>query len=136
MQKLEITPELDNLKQVRDFITDSAHLADLSSEKTGELLLAVDEAVTNIIMHGGTDATQHIEIETQASPDSLSIRILDYGRQFDPTAAVEPDLDVPPLERAKPGGYGISLLRSLVDQVNYQFQADGRNELTLSKHRD
>lgn len=136
MQRLEILPDLDNLKQVRDFITESAQLAGLSPEKIGELLLAVDEAVTNIIMHGGIDAAHHIEIETQASPDTLSIRILDNGRQFDPTAAAEPDLDAPPLECAKPGGYGIYLLRSLVDQVNYQFQADGRNELTLSKHHD
>ena len=60
----------------------------------------------------------------------------EFAYAFDPPAAAEPDLDAPPLERAKPGGYGISLLRSLVDQVNYQFQADGRNELTLSKHRD
>lgn len=132
-QNLEIAADLDSLKQVRDFIEESTQLAGLDHERTGELLLAVDEAVTNIIVHGCPQGGCTIELELQEDPDTCTIRIRDDARLFDPTSLQEPDLDVPPLDRASPGGYGVYLFKHLVDQTSYRTTPDGRNELTLTK---
>lgn len=132
-QHLEIAADLDNLKQVRDFIEGSTQLGGLTQDRTGELLLAVDEAVTNIIVHGCPEGGCAIELEVQCDPDACIIRIRDNARLFDPTARLEPNLDIPPLERAAPGGFGVYLFKHLVDQTSYRTTLDGRNELTLLK---
>lgn len=130
---LEVAADLDSLKQVRDFIEESSQLAGLDHERTGELLLAVDEAVTNIIMHGCPQGGCTIELEYQGDSDACFIRIRDNARLFDPTSLQEPDLDIPLLDRASPGGFGVYLFKHLVDQTSYRTTPDGRNELTLLK---
>lgn len=133
IQHLQVTADLDSLKRIRDFIEDSTQLGGLTQERTGELVLAVDEAVTNIIMHGCPDGGCAIELEVQGDPDACIIRIRDNARLFDPTAILEPNLDISPLERDAPGGFGIYLFKHLVDQSSYRTTPDGRNELTLLK---
>lgn len=132
-QHLEIAADLDKLKQVRDFIEESTQLAGLDHERTGELLLAVDEAVTNIIMHGCPQGGCTIELEFQGDPDACIIRIRDDARLFDPTSMQAPDLDISPLDGASPGGFGVYLFKHLVDQIRYRTTPDNRNELTLLK---
>jgi len=60
--------------------------------------------------------------------------VIDNGHPFDPTAAPEPDLSLP-LERRRPGGLGIHLMRSMMDRVHYR-RSDGSNILRLEKARD
>jgi serine/threonine-protein kinase RsbW len=132
-QRLEIAADLDSLKLVRDFVEESTQLVGLNPERTGELLLAVDEAVTNIIVHGCPQGGCSIEMEFQGDPDACIFRIRDNATLFDPTSMLEPDLDIPPLERVSPGGFGVYLFRHLVDQTSYCTTPDGRNELTLLK---
>lgn len=131
MPHLEIKADLDNLKPVRDYISENAQLAGLPIERIGDLLLAVDEAITNIITHGCSDSERTITIDMQTDCDPLVVRIVDNCEQFDPTTVDAPDLNAPPLERTQPGGYGIYLLKNLVDRVTYQTLTDGQNELTL-----
>ena len=134
-QRLEIAADLDNLKQIRDFIEGAAQLAGFTHEGSGELLLAVDEAVTNIIMHGCQEGEGGmIELEVQDAPNACIIRIRDNGLLFDPTSRSDPNLNIPPLERDAPGGFGVYLFKHLVDQSSYRVTPDGLNELTLVKH--
>jgi serine/threonine-protein kinase RsbW len=132
-QRLEIAADLDSLKLVRDFVEESTQLVGLNPERTGELLLAVDEAVTNIIMHGCPQGGCSIEMEFQGDSDACIFHIRDDAQLFDPTSMLEPDLDIPPLERDSPGGFGVYLFKHLVDQTSYRSTPDGRNELTLLK---
>jgi serine/threonine-protein kinase RsbW len=135
-QRLEIAADLDNLKLVRDFIEQTTQLAELSHKGTCELVLAVDEAVTNVIVHGCQGDDCAIELEVQTEPDICVIRIRDNGRLFDPTTMHDPNLHIPPLERDVPGGFGVYLFKHLVDQTSYRTTSDGRNELTLLKRID
>lgn len=132
-QHLEIAADLDNLRQVRDFIASGTQLAGLDQGRTGELLLAVDEAVTNIVMHGCPQGGCTIDLEFQGNAEACIIHIRDDARLFDPTAVNDPDLHISPLERENPGGFGVYLFKHLVDQASYRAMPDGRNELTLVK---
>jgi serine/threonine-protein kinase RsbW len=132
-QQLEIAADLDNLKQARDFVEESTQLAGLDEDRTGELLLAVDEAVTNIVMHGCPQGGCTIQLEFEGEPDACIIRIRDDAPLFDPTAMLDPDLATSPMERDAPGGFGVYLFKHLVDQTSYRATPDGRNELTLLK---
>ena len=130
---LRLAAHFDSLNPIREFILESAHGAGLGQERCGELLLAVDEAVTNIVMHGCPHGGCTIELEFSGSPDACIVRIRDDAPLFDPTALCDPDLAVSPLDREKPGGFGVYLFKHLVDQTSYRTTPDGRNELSLLK---
>lgn len=131
---LEIEADLDNLGHVRDFIETKMASAGLSQGSAGELLLAIDEAVSNIIMHGFKSGTNgQIELEVNSQPDGILVQIRDNAPLFDPTRGANPHLEVSPLERDAPGGFGVYLLNHLVDNIAYRVTDDGRNELSMLK---
>jgi anti-sigma regulatory factor (Ser/Thr protein kinase) len=131
---LEIKADLDNLGRVRDFIEASLEASGLDQDSAGELLLAIDEAVSNIIMHGFKSSPDgHIELEVKQQPEALLVHIRDNAPLFDPTRGSNPHLEISPLEREAPGGFGVFLLNHLVDNIAYRVTEDGRNELTMLK---
>lgn len=136
MTRLEINTDLDNLGRVRDFIEASASAASLPADRAGELLLAIDEAVSNVIMHGFSANTEgRIEVQVIDQPDNLTVSIRDNGPLFDPTKKPDTDTAMSPLEREHAGGYGLYLITHLVDQIRYQITPDGRNELAIVKNK-
>lgn len=134
IQILEIKADLDNLGLVRDFVAASLKTSGLSSDAAGEFLLAIDEAVSNTITHGfRSDPGGRIELAVTRQPEALHVQIRDNARLFDPTQNSDPQLEISPLDRDAPGGFGIYLLHRLVDGIVYRVTDDGRNELSLLK---
>jgi anti-sigma regulatory factor (Ser/Thr protein kinase) len=127
---MRIAAEVNQLAAIRHFVEEIAEAAGFSEEATGDLILAVDEAATNVIVHAYKDRPGNIEIEPAMQGDTLEIRVRDRGPQFDPTGVPPPDLSIPLEERAL-GGLGIFLMRQSVDEVSYRVTPDGANELTL-----
>lgn len=133
---LEIKADLDNLGQVRDFIEASLVESGFNADSTGEFLLAIDEAVSNIIMHGFksvNDDAGRIEVAVTRQPEAMLVQIRDNAPLFDPTRQSDPHLEISPLERDAPGGFGVYLLNHLVDSIDYRVTEDGRNELSMLK---
>lgn len=95
--------------------------------------LSLDELVTNIVVHGGRGEPRvhEIMLRLRTEKDKVSIEIEDDGRAFNPLEASGPDLNASLLER-DPGGLGIHLARSLMDQILYR-RVGQRNLLTLTK---
>lgn len=131
--RLEVGAHLDSLGRVRDFLNSSLDSLGLPEDAAGDLLLAVDEAVSNIVMHGSTGDGAVVEVAVQAEPDAVAVRIRDNAARYDPTGTAAPRLDISPLEQDHAGGFGVELIRRLVDELRYQVTDDGRNELTLVK---
>ena len=108
--------------------------AGFSGQRLDDLVLAVDEAATNIILHGygeHSDSTAAvIVVEVAFRHGALSVCLRDQARPFDPTAAPVVD-ELPPLTERGPGGLGIFLIRKTMDEFRYQRTSDGWNELTL-----
>ena len=124
---------LANLEQVRRFVERSAQKLGADGEFIPELVLAVDEAVTNIIVHGYRQALGPIEIELVAQGPSLLVRLRDEAPVFDPGTRSAAATDVSPLKSA-PGGFGLHLIDNAMDAVSHRARAGGGNELTLVKH--
>ena len=106
--------------------------------------LFLTEAVSNVIRHGYVDDAPHeIGIEITREPGTLTIRIEDDARPFDPLCV--PESLAASLDEAGPGGRGIVLMRSAADSASYE-RRDDRNRLTArfvipdaggtSEHRD
>ena len=130
-QTLTVTADLDSLEPVRGFVHEVGIGAGLSEDQAGNLLLAVDEAVTNIITHGYESSTGDIEIDCLRENGHLMIALRDHAPVYNPLLVEAPDLTQSPMDREAPGGFGMVLIKSMVDEVHYRTLPDGRNELTL-----
>jgi serine/threonine-protein kinase RsbW len=95
-----------------------------------DVILATDEAATNVILHGYVDQPGLVEIALNRRGDALVITVRDQAAMFDPTGVPPPDLDLP-LDQRTPGGMGVHLIRQLMDEVVYQTTPQGGNELTM-----
>jgi serine/threonine-protein kinase RsbW len=124
---------LEDLALVREFVRTQASALGLSQGKVDDLVLAVDEAVTNILMHGYQGLPGYLEIVIFRSSGQISICLRDRARPFDPRQAPDPDLTIP-LEHRKLGGMGVYFIKQLIDQLDYRVLADGGNELTLTQN--
>ena len=103
----------------------------LSADTSFAVQLCLEEAVANIIMHGGgaKDDRPQIAIALERNGGTLVARIEDSGREFDPTQFPPPSV-AKSLEEAKVGDLGIHLMRSFASDMHYE-RRDGRNRLTL-----
>jgi serine/threonine-protein kinase RsbW len=128
---LRIPADVHELSAVRGFIREHAAAAGADRTTTDDLVTAVDESVTNIILHGYQGEAGVVEIVVDASNDCLEVQLRDAAPPFDPTSIASPDTTLPPTRRA-PGGMGIHLTRELADEVSYRRTSHG-NELTLRK---
>jgi serine/threonine-protein kinase RsbW len=129
---LEIPADLYQLTVVRQFVAEKAASLGAEPGAVDDLVLAVDEIVTNSICHGYRGEAGIVEIELRADGDSLEVSVRDSATLFDPTLVPPPDLSMPLLLRP-PGGMGLYLARELTDAITYRRTADGRNEVKLVK---
>jgi serine/threonine-protein kinase RsbW len=95
--------------------------------------LAVEEAITNIITHGYSDAGGEIVVSCRACDGSVEVRLEDRAKPFDPLALPEPDITGDIGDR-EVGGLGIFLIRQVMDEIRYRFE-EGKNILLLIKRR-
>jgi len=129
---MRIDADLRNLAAIRRFIVESAAQSGSSNlEAIADMLVAVNEAVTNIIVHGYQGQPGVIDIEVTYDRDNLVVSLQDRSPPFDPTSVPAPDVSLPLAQRPF-GGMGIHLMRQFTDEMIYRPTADG-NELILIK---
>jgi anti-sigma regulatory factor (Ser/Thr protein kinase) len=126
---LRILADLSRLADVRQFVRTGATARGATPEAVADLVQAVDESVTNVIVHGYGGSAGPIEVELSSSGSTVSAVVRDEAPPFDPTTVPVPDLARPPTRR-RPGGMGVHLARDLCDQYRYRRHSRG-NELTL-----
>lgn len=128
---LHIPAELSQLANVRRFVREQAQQLGADESGIHDVVQAVDEAVTNAIIHGYHGAAGVIEVEVDHAGQSLIVRLRDEAPRFDPTTVPDPD-NALPLDQRRPGGLGVYLARELTDDLTYRQTRNG-NELTLVK---
>lgn len=121
------------LAPIRAFVRDCTAAVNSDEEATADLVQAVDEAATNVIVHGYR-GDGPIQVEFELDGNRMAVRLLDEAPVFDVTTVPPPDLTIPPLER-RPGGMGVHLMRTLTDDLRHRPRPGGGNELTLIRDR-
>jgi len=125
-----LTNRLDDLTQLSQWINDLANQLQISAKGVFRVELILEEAVTNIINYAYVDDEEHtIRVTLLYSDQTLTVELRDDGIPFDPLQ--RPEVQLPKtLEEATEGGLGIHLIRSYVDECNYQRDEDS-NVLSL-----
>jgi serine/threonine-protein kinase RsbW len=130
LSPLTVPGTLDSLKLIRDYVSDATTAAGLNKVLANRLRLAVDEIVTNSIVHGYDEAgiEGEIRIEADIDDERLTIVVEDSGPHYDPTQhnmPTEEDLSTP-LDTRDIGGLGIYLAVNSIDEFRFE-HVDNRN---------
>ncbi|GAB2769965.1 hypothetical protein GCM10027175_04070 [Hymenobacter latericoloratus] len=113
---------------VRDFVSDFLlryHLTDLL---VNQIVLAVDEVVANLIIHGnGEDESQFLDVRARILNKEFGIEIEDTNlTSYSPASYREPDLQEY-VRIGKKGGVGMMLVNRIMDRV--EFTTNGGHNL-------
>jgi anti-sigma regulatory factor (Ser/Thr protein kinase) len=129
---LRIPAELDRVADVRAIVREVATANDARPDCLDDLIQAVDEATTNVIVHGYAGTAGSIDVDVVRQGEDIVVTIEDEAPSFDPSTTPEPDLTVSP-ERRRPGGMGVHLMRAALDRIDHRPRPGGGNILTLTR---
>lgn len=129
---LSVQASLDKLGEIRSYIDRAGTSLGVNESALGDLRLVVDEAVTNIILHGYGENEGLVELHMHAEGDAVVIRIRDRAGRFDPVEVKAPQLDTALKDRPF-GGMGIFLIREMTDEADFLPRPGGGNEIRLVK---
>ena len=130
---LTIPALLDEIPGVSFELEQCMRSSGFSDEQILDLQLAVEEAITNIIVHGYAGTPGTIMIHCRAGPDEVSVEISDDAPAFNLLQAPEPDISAD-IDDRKIGGLGIFLIRKVTDSATYRYEK-AKNILTLTKKK-
>ncbi|MDT8357899.1 MAG: ATP-binding protein [Methanomicrobiaceae archaeon] len=131
--RVVIRAGIDEIPRVSAVMEEAMRECTFPDDAILDLQLAVEEAITNIILHGYQGASGEVEIEIQVTEKIAKVRIMDQAPPFDPLSVPDPDR-ISELSERRTGGLGIYLMRQVADEVSYQF-TEGRNILTIMKKK-
>lgn len=130
--RMKAGASLDALADIRDFVSDAATKLSLPRDAIEDLKVAVDEAVTNIVLHGYAGAAGDVEVSVEDRNGDVALTLVDSAPAFDLEAVHGSDL-TEPLETRKVGGMGVHLMRALTDSLSHEALPGGGNRITMVK---
>jgi len=126
---LDVPADPPALFIVRDLVGKISSKIGFEDEETDKLVLAVDEACTNVIRHAYKNSgDERIIITFTLGTDCFEIMIRDFGSGADPSTFQGRDLD-----EIRPGGLGIHFIKSAVDKIEYHTPPGGGTLLRMIK---
>jgi serine/threonine-protein kinase RsbW len=130
---LQVPSSTENLALIREFVSTIGAQAGFDEKDVMRLQLAVDEACANVIEHAyDLETTHEVTIRSLIDDDVIRFEIVDQGKGFDPARIEEQNLDDLIRDR-RSGGLGLRLIRSIMDDVQYQIVPGEKNELRMMK---
>ncbi|MDX8389431.1 MAG: ATP-binding protein [Mariprofundaceae bacterium] len=103
----------------------------MCAKSTNRMMLAVDELFANICQHGYCQEQGAIEMSTRLTNDRLSFEFRDYAQPVQDVCTLQGRS----FDDVKPGGLGMHLIRSVLDEFHHETLADG-NRWTLVRYLD
>ena len=127
-------PIIENMELVATQTAEvvSKHMK-LDNEKTNEISLALIEACINAFEH--SESKSEVFIHFIISDESLTIKVIDKGKGFDSSKISIPNIENKLGSDEKKRGWGIMLIKELMDSVNFESNDQGTT-LTMIKNKD
>ncbi|MBX3378353.1 MAG: ATP-binding protein [Phycisphaeraceae bacterium] len=127
------------LSGAREMVSAVSRRLGFSEEACGQIALAVDEALCNVIRHGydkRRDGPIWLSVwpeygdNGQSGVKGIRIVVEDEARQVDPSQIKSRNLD-----EIRPGGLGVHIIREVMDEVTFEKRDRVGMRLTLVKHK-
>ena len=131
--KLQMFSQPRYLAAVRALVSTMSQRFGFNEMQCGQISLAVDEALCNVITHGyqrREDGRLWISFwAIDGDPTGIKIVVEDQAAQVDPEKIQPRDLD-----DVRPGGLGVHIIREVMDEVSYERRSERGMKLTMIKH--
>ncbi|MFA5863651.1 MAG: ATP-binding protein [Phycisphaerae bacterium] len=134
--KMTIISDPSNIGAVRTAVEAFGERNGFTREQSDQAGLAVNEALANVIKHAyDGNSNQFINITLDMVADNgrpgraLKIVIRDFGRHVDLECIKSRSLS-----EVRPGGLGVHIIKTVMDDVNYRCVPEGGMELTMLKY--
>ena len=126
-----IDSRVEEVARARKWLSDHAAAEGFSDGDVRKLGLVLSEACVNVIEHAYRgEAGNPIRLQLFIDNEALRLTIRDFGVRFDLEGYEPPDLSEP-----HEGGYGVFIMRSIMDEVEYDTSGPKGTALTLVKRR-
>jgi serine/threonine-protein kinase RsbW len=131
--RLVIPSQTRYLNLVTGLAKRASMVAGMDDATSAKISIAVDEAVTNVIVHAyGGEADHQVDIELRFMPQSLEVHICHNGRAIRENEVVLPD----PREYVKhprKGGLGLLLMSRFMDEIRFIETGEGSECLMIKR---
>ncbi|MCZ6508125.1 MAG: ATP-binding protein [Acidobacteria bacterium] len=118
-------------------VTALAEFMEMTPDRIDEVRMAVLEACINAFEHSQSEEGKVLltfsVLGEGEEPEKLQIRVEDSGVGFDPSAVEEPRIEDKLKAKIK-RGWGLKIIRSLMDEVEIRSNDDGTT-IIMSKYR-
>jgi anti-sigma regulatory factor (Ser/Thr protein kinase) len=132
MATMRLSADFSDLAAIREFVAQTGHDLGLDEDLIPDLQLAVDEICANVIEHGYNGQCGEIEITIEPIPNGVRTQVRDWGVAFEPQQVPTPNV-TSPLEQRPLGGLGLFLVRQMMDDLRFEFDAQNGNTVTMVK---
>jgi len=134
--ELRLPSRLGYERVAMDTASSLARRMGFQGDRVDALKTAVSEAVTNAIEHGNQhDAAMKVVVLLTVRDDELIVSVADQGRQLlDQNSVTRTPHIEDILDKSDKGGWGIWLIRELVDEVEFTTAPTGGNQVRMVIH--
>ncbi|NWG21260.1 MAG: ATP-binding protein [Chloroflexi bacterium] len=134
--ELRLPSRLGYEKVAMDAAASVARRMGFASDRVDALRTAVAEAITNAIEHGNaSDSDMKVLVMLTVRPDELVVSVADQGRkELKQSQTVTSPKIEETFARADKGGWGIWLIRELMDEVEFTTAPSGGNQVRMVIH--
>lgn len=115
------TKDIASLDDVFAFLKEFVDRESIDDKVEFSLNIVVEELFTNMVKYGvGSDV--EIAIQVEKIEGRLHLELTDFDVEpFDPASVREVAVD-DPIEKRAPGGLGLHLVKSMVDEISYEYE--------------
>lgn len=122
--------DLGSLGEIVGFVQEFLSLSGVDGEHAFDVELILEELFTNMVKYNR--GHEDIAIALGFEKPVLTMRLRDFGvDRFDPTELAPVDVDRP-VEERRAGGLGIHFVRTIADEVLYDYE-DRNSTITVRK---
>jgi sigma-B regulation protein RsbU (phosphoserine phosphatase) len=118
----------EQLRQVREWVHDTAVANGMSEERAKRVVIGVNEACMNIITHAYQATQGDIELDITQNDALLIFQLTDFAKTVDCSTIKSRDLD-----DIRPGGLGVHFIHEVMDEVSYLPGANGIGNMIIMK---
>jgi len=124
--ELHVPSSVGSEKIAMDFAATVARSLQFPADRIEDLKTAVAEACMNAIEHGNkADASTRVGIRLTAVADGLHISVHDQGAGGITPPSGPPDIESRMAGKTAPRGWGIFLIKNLMDEVSFESNEQG-----------
>jgi serine/threonine-protein kinase RsbW len=128
MIELSIPHRSEYVSMIRLTVTSIASRMGFDIEEIEDMKVALSEACSNAILHGGCGAEENFLVQFIREPKRLVISVSDFGKGYCVQSLQEPSA-----EELNEGGLGIFIIKSLMDDVKIKSGSSQGTSITMIK---